>query len=252
VSGGGYFTQYGICAGDGPLRCHYRGEQHDHLRRYVFLVREGEFIPSSARGTVDFQSWFIEPDIIRHAAEERGQSRTPCFTQQVVEDQQIYDVVVRAIAALGQAKEALEQQEVFTGLLDVILGNYVANGRSSRDVVAHRAVRRMRDLIQDAYQEKISLDTLASHAHISKFYALRAFKLAMGVTPHEYQVFVRVSRAKQMLRAGYSSTDVAHALGFFDQSHFVRTFQQMVLLTPHQHQTGGPAIHPKIDSPMSD
>ena len=96
----------------------------------------------------------------------------------------------------------------------------------------------MRDLIEGAYAEKLSLDMLASHANISKFHALRAFKQAMGVTPHEYQVFIRVGRAKQMLRAGLSSTEVAHTLGFWDQSHFVRTFQQMVLITPGQHQTG--------------
>ena len=238
MSGGGYFTQYAICAGDGPLRCHYRGAQHEHVRRYVFLVREGEFIPSSAYGDVNFQSWFIEPEVIRQAAEERGQPAAPWFVQQVVENHQIYDEVLGALGVLEHAQETLEQQEAFTGLLDLILGDYAHNGRAISEVVAHRAVRRMRDLIEDGYAQKLSLDMLASHANISKFHALRAFKRAMGVTPHEYQVCIRIGRAKQMLRAGHSSTEVAHALGFWDQSHFVRTFQQMVLITPGQHQTG--------------
>ncbi len=131
--------------------------------------------------------------------------------------------MLQALAVVERAQETLEQQEAFTGLLDLILGDYARNGRAIREVVAHRAVRRMRNLIEDAYAQKLSLDMLASHANISKFHALRAFKRAMGVTPHEYQVCIRVGRAKQMLRAGHSSTEVAHTLGFWDQSHFVRT-----------------------------
>ncbi len=154
----------------------------------------------------------------------------------MVDDPRIHRLVVQATAILAQAKEALEQQEAFTVLLDTILGEYVHHGQTIGDVIAHRAVRRMRDLIHAGYDQELSLDMLASHAHLNKFYALRAFKRAMGVTPHDYQRHLRIGKAQQMLRAGQHNTEVAHALGFCDQSHFVRTFRQKVRMTPRQYQ----------------
>jgi AraC-like DNA-binding protein len=133
---------------------------------------------------------------------------------------------------------ALEQQETLTHLLDTILGEYAEQRRIVADLVAHRGVRRMRDLIRDRCAEELSLDVLAKHAGLNKFYALRAFKRAVGVPPHAYQRYLRIARAYELLGAGRASTEIAHELGFFDQSHFIRCFRQVAQVTPRQYQVG--------------
>jgi len=42
----------------------------------------------------------------------------------------------------------------------------------------------------------------------------------------------RISRAKEMLKAGALIADVASACGFSDQSHFTRTFSSLTGVTP--------------------
>jgi len=56
------------------------------------------------------------------------------------------------------------------------------------------------------------------------------------MTPHAYQLDLRINRARQLLRRGDAPADVAQQLGFADQSHFHRAFRQRVALTPGAFQ----------------
>jgi AraC-like DNA-binding protein len=57
------------------------------------------------------------------------------------------------------------------------------------------------------------------------------------MTPHAYLRQVRVERAKEMLAAGLSISEVALAVGFFDQSHLTRYFKRILGLTPGTYAT---------------
>lgn len=234
--GGGYFAHYAIATGDGPIRCHYRGQVYDLSGRYVILVAEGDFIATTVRDVVTFKTWHITPELMRQASEERGQSGQPRFARTIVTDTSLFRLVRRAWELTHAKTGVLEQQEALAGLLDAILGGYADSQRARYAVVAHRGVRRMLDLIHDGYDRELRLDMLAERAGLNKFYALRAFKRVTGVTPHEYQRRVRIGHAYGMLRAGHSVAQVAHTLGFCDQSHFTRTFRQIVLTTPRQYK----------------
>ena len=237
AGGGGLFTQYAVSAGDGPIRLHYRGERYEYAGRYVVLVDPGDFVPTYAcGGDIVFRTWCFDAELMRHAAEDRGQSSTPLFVRGIFEDDRLHSLIVRTASVVANTRDGLEQQEAMTRLLDILLTDYVYQGQSTSDPITHRAVCRMRDVIHDAYDRELTLDMLALHAGLNKFHALRAFRRAMGVTPHTYQRHVRLSKSCEMLRAGRSGTDIAHAVGFCDQSHFVRTFRQMHFITPRQYQ----------------
>jgi len=66
----------------------------------------------------------------------------------------------------------------------------------------------------------------------------RALRAATGLTPHAYQIDLRINAARQRLRAGESLADVAHAVGFYDQSHFHHSFRERVAATPRHYQHG--------------
>ena len=93
----------------------------------------------------------------------------------------------------------------------------------------------MRNLIHEGFDQNLSLEVLASHARLNKFYALRLFKRETGLTPHEYQRRIRVGNAICMLRKGRAIVEVAHAMGFCDQSHLTRAIRQVTFLTPGQY-----------------
>jgi AraC-like DNA-binding protein len=97
---------------------------------------------------------------------------------------------------------------------------------------APRAVRRARAFLHDALADKITLDELAEHAALDKFHLVRAFRAEVGVPPYEYLTYLRVSRARELLRRGVLVADAAQAVGFCDESQLHRHFRRIVGVTP--------------------
>jgi AraC-like DNA-binding protein len=97
---------------------------------------------------------------------------------------------------------------------------------------APRAVRRARAFLHDALAEKITLDQLAEHAALDKFHLVRAFRHQVGLPPYEYLTYLRVSRARELLRRGVRVARVAQQVGFYDESQLHRHFRRIVGVAP--------------------
>jgi len=82
------------------------------------------------------------------------------------------------------------------------------------------------------------LPALAQLAGMTPQALTRALRAATGLTPHAYQIDLRINAARQRLRAGEALADVAHAVGFYDQSHFHHSFRERVAATPRRYQHG--------------
>jgi AraC-like DNA-binding protein len=80
--------------------------------------------------------------------------------------------------------------------------------------------------------QSLSLDELATVAGLSKFYLLRAFRRAYGVTPHGYQRQLRLAHAWQAIANGHPLTRATYDAGFADQSHLTRQFAALFGVTP--------------------
>jgi AraC-like DNA-binding protein len=68
----------------------------------------------------------------------------------------------------------------------------------------------------------------------------RLFRCWVGVSPKTVVRRYRLVEAAEALEknAVSSLTELAHALGYFDQSHFVRDFKATVGTTPSAHRRG--------------
>lgn len=93
-------------------------------------------------------------------------------------------------------------------------------------------VVRARDYLREHTVTPVALDDVARAAFLSKFYLLRAFHRAYGLTPHEYQAQLRLARARRLLADGHPLSDAAYEAGFADQSHLTRRFAAYYGLTP--------------------
>jgi AraC-like DNA-binding protein len=78
----------------------------------------------------------------------------------------------------------------------------------------------------------VRLDDLAAASGMGRFQLLRAFRAAVGLPPHAYQLSLRVTRAMALIRSGLPLADVAAEAGFADQSHFTRRFAAVVGIPP--------------------
>ena len=98
------------------------------------------------------------------------------------------------------------------------------------------AIERALNFIGQHYVESIQLSDLAKVACLSKCHLVRRFTATLGVSPHRFQLLLRLSRAKAMLRQGTGITNIAQGVGFFDHSHLDRSFRTLLGMTPTQYQ----------------
>jgi AraC-like DNA-binding protein len=204
----------------------------------VLLRQANEFPPVDICGALTFEHWYIAPEVMRQAAEERGSSGAPRFAQEVTEDPRTHQLLTCATTALKHETGALEQQETLTHLLDAILGRYAEQRRIVADVVAHRAVRRMRDLIRDCCAEELSLDALAKHAGLNKILRAAGLQARGGRAAARLPALPACCPRSRVAARRSPQHRIAYELGFCDQSHFIRCFRQVALVTPRQYQVG--------------
>ena len=81
--------------------------------------------------------------------------------------------------------------------------------------------------ILENMSQRISLDECAKEANLSKYHFCRSFKRYVGMRPMEFITFLRINRAKDLLRRDdLNITEVASHVGFNDLSHFSAEFNE--------------------------
>lgn len=94
-------------------------------------------------------------------------------------------------------------------------------------------VQRAIAYLEQHLQQAVSLQELAQVACISRFHLARLFRASTGDSPMQYQRRRRIEQAQRLLREGrHNVTDIACELGYFDQSHFIRSFRAATGCTP--------------------
>ncbi len=72
---------------------------------------------------------------------------------------------------------------------------------------------------------------------LSRYQRFRVSKKTYGLSQHRLKQIQRVEISKRLLQQGCSITATAAECGFFDQSHYTKTFRLYTGLTPSQYQS---------------
>ena len=80
----------------------------------------------------------------------------------------------------------------------------------------------------------LTIDALAEHVYLSKYYLMRKFKQETGYSIHQYITSKRLLAARKMLSGDEPVTDICYACGFHDYSTFSRAFHAMFHMTPKE------------------
>lgn len=105
----------------------------------------------------------------------------------------------------------------------------------ARGGLDRRRLFRVLDYIEANLEGELTLDRIASIACLSRYHFARAFKQAVGHSPHRYVSARRLERAKALLiEDDRPLVDIALALGFSSQANFTRAFRQAMGLAPGQ------------------
>ncbi len=98
-------------------------------------------------------------------------------------------------------------------------------------------ISRAQALLASQLQQSLPLDELGDELGLSKFHLLRTFQKETGLSPRQWAMQLRTCRAKGLLRNGLAASEVAHLLGFADQSHLNRHFRAAYGITPGRYQS---------------
>ena len=111
--------------------------------------------------------------------------------------------------------------------------------RLSKGGLDRRRLLRVKEYVDANLEGDLAIAQLARVANLSHFHFARAFKAAVGQSPHQYVSAQRLERAKeQLVRGDQSLLDIAIALSFSSQSNFARAFRISTGLTPGQYRRG--------------
>lgn len=87
--------------------------------------------------------------------------------------------------------------------------------------------------IDEHYAQRLTLAGLARRFHLSPQHLCEGFKRWFGAPPIEYQIRLRLDRARLLLAdRNRSVAEVAAEVGWLDAPHFCRTFRRRCGITP--------------------
>lgn len=106
-----------------------------------------------------------------------------------------------------------------------------------------RQLRRVTEYIMEHLSEAVRLRDLAAMAGLSQSQFGRAFKTSTGLSPHQWQLTARITKAQELLLSStLSLSEIALVTGFAEQSHFTRVFRNVTGSSPgvwrREHFTG--------------
>jgi AraC-like DNA-binding protein len=178
---------------------------------------------------------YVEPQLLNDFAERDG-AAARAARWVVFRDRALRDALLHAHAALAQEPPGLAVDEAVLHAVDA-LRPHLRPGPPARlnDRPEHAAVRRARAHLAERWDERVALTDLSAAAGLSRFELVRQFRAHTGLTPHAFQLDLRIARARALLASGISAAEVAAACGFADQPHLTRTFKRAVGVTPGRY-----------------
>ena len=94
-------------------------------------------------------------------------------------------------------------------------------------------LQRVTDYINDNLREDLTLSKISAVLSMSPYHFAHAFRQTTGLAPHRYVIQRRIERARFLLReTDLLITEIAHQVGYANQSNFSVVFHQFTGQTP--------------------
>lgn len=111
----------------------------------------------------------------------------------------------------------------------------MSEGQAKKD--SNKAVEEGKRLIEERYNENLSLDEICSEIAISKNYFCYLFKRETGMSIWNYLTIVRLQHAKRLLEeTQLRSYEIAFRVGYDNPSYFSKLFKKYELQSPNEYR----------------
>jgi len=151
-------------------------------------------------------------------------------------DYYIAELILSVYQTISQKEAQIFRDTQLDLLLEQLIDKQYLNKRENSIHALPNIASKIREILHESIFNDLSLDDLAILVGIDRFYINRVFKQSFNCAPHQYLIRLRLDKAKQLLKQGFSAASVANFLCFADQSHLGRWFKRCYGITLHQYQ----------------
>lgn len=236
---------------------HWKMPRHEHEAAYFSLVLQGGYDESYGAQTRSCQpaSLVFHPPGEDHAVvfhQERVRifrvQMNNAFLERVRECSPILDAPsafdggTTAQLATRLYHEAQARDTVAPLAIEALVLEVLTAAARQQEVKADthlpRWLMRTRELLHEHCHDELTLSAVAATVGVHPVYLARVFRQHFHCSVGEYVRRLRVEQAcQQMMQTDASLVEIAHAVGFYDQSHFTRTFKRHTGMTPAEFRT---------------
>ena len=136
----------------------------------------------------------------------------------------------------GEYGDDLRRQSAFVELMLAL--DKMVHLSANAEPAVNKNMERIKPIltfIADHLQENLSLDIIAKQFGITKQHLCRIFKYATGMGVGAYITNERIIKACELLRNGIGVQQAGAEAGFHNNSHFIRTFKQIMGISPGRY-----------------
>lgn len=207
---------------------HYIEKKHDSSKRIILWIT-AQMLETLSQGEMELAAYFGRREACAY--------HFPVY----------YEEMLRGFLLKLAMNESEEEQKsgvkrvLDRGYLTLFFGhlNTLCRRReylfTDEDVVSHPLVEQVGNYIDANMSERITVEALAEHVHMSKYHFLRKFKELTGVTVHSFLTDKRLIKACEELKRGSSIAQAYQVAGFADYSSFLRNFKDAYGVAPGKY-----------------
>lgn len=143
-------------------------------------------------------------------------------------------------SGINQQETDFRAAELLTQLLSACLLSTLDQAAQG-DIPRH--IETIRQYVQRHYAKKLTLQDLGNQFNMNPCYVQKQFKRYVGQSPTEYQIYLRMTRAKELMRTTHKSiSEIAYEVGVDNLGYFTRLFKKQEGLTPQQYRKLWPIV----------
>ncbi|CDG01137.1 Putative AraC family DNA-binding response regulator [Clostridium chauvoei JF4335] len=164
------------------------------------------------------------------------------FSYKMIKKSKIIKVVLELVLRVKQgfielgisseALEAIELENDYNQMIDLkkdletFIVVAVENIREYRGTLEDSSIKRAIKFINNNFNKNISLKVVASSVYLNESYLSRELKQTLGMGFSEYIRKLRIEKAMELLKKGFSVSSVAKEVGYSDYRQFSTNFKK--------------------------
>ena len=208
------------------------GKEQTAVKDQLVLINPGEVHTGStiAGNPLKYFSFYPDRDKLTAIAELLHIPIARDFNfESVLVENKILARKFRALFHSFQSGDQPFEEELFFDCMQSILQPHII---VPEEVVPDGRIAALIEFIRNHFTEDLSLLQMAEIVRLNPFHLARLFRKKIGVSPYEYLLILRVEYARRLLRSGEKVKEAALEAGFYDASHFSRSFRKIAGMSP--------------------